>query len=161
MYRFISQSALFLVSFTFLREPFWAGITSVKGYIGEVEFGDNTPTTKDEVGIWMGEVTHGKGQWQVALRLSGWDPDDDDGLAAANATIPNPGLNAPWTVVGGTGAASARVDQSVRRLQLGASWALSEDLVVKLEYVDDDYDKTAIGELGDVDGVIFFVNGRF
>ncbi|MFQ5579238.1 MAG: hypothetical protein ACE5FZ_01385 [Nitrospiria bacterium] len=133
---------------------------AVKGYVGEVEYGDINAATKDEVGIWMAEATYEKEQWQLAIRVSGWDPEDADGLDPVNGTIPNPGLNEPWPV-GGAGAGPARVDQSVQRIQLGASWSLSGDLVAKLEVVEDDYDKAVAGDLGGVDGVILLLNGRF
>jgi len=135
---------------------------AVKGYFGEVEYGDSDPATRDEVGIWMAEATYGRNQWQLSLRLSGWDPDDDNGDGAGVGLLPNPGLNAPWSLDPADGGAlTARVDQSVRRLQLGISCSFSEDLVAKLEYVEDDYDKAVTGNLGDVDGVILLLNGRF
>lgn len=137
----------------------------IKGYFGNIEYGDNDSTTKDEVGIWMGEATYGQGLWQLAVRVSGWDPDDDNGDGVGNnSLIPNPGLSGSdaWAPDGALPSPSSgpNTDQSVMRLQVGASWLLTNDLVAKIEYVQDDYDKP-VTTLGDVSGVIFLLNGRF
>ncbi len=138
---------------------------TVKGYLGGIEFDDNVSATKDEVDIWMGEAAYEQGPWQLAVRVSGWDPDDDKGNGAGVGPIPNPGLNAEWpssnTPPNLATTAGPNVDQSVVRLQVGFSWFLMDDLVAKIEYVQDDYDKPVTTQLGDVTGVILLLNGRF
>ncbi len=123
----------------------------IKGYVGGIEFDDSIAATKDDVGIWMGEVAYGQGPWQLAFRLSGWDPDDDDGAGVKNGLIPNPGLSSEWDEV------DPRTDQSVQRLQAGGSWRFTDALVMKALYVKDDYDK----EDFDMDGFMLVLNGRF
>jgi len=138
----------------------------IKGYFGGIEYGDNVSTTKDDVSIWMGEASYGGGPWQLAVRVSGWEPDDNNGDGAGvSAVLPNPGLSANWPSSDPTGkvttTAGPNVDQSVMRLQVGVSWFLMDDLVAKLEYVQDDYDKALKTQLGDVNGVILLLNGKF
>ncbi len=137
----------------------------VKGYFGGIEYNDDISSTKDKVSIWMGETSYRKGKWQIAARLSGWDPADDNGDGLLVGPIPNPGLNAGFPVdntpPNTPTTPGPNVDQSVMRLQVGFSWALKENLVIKTEYVQDDYDKASAGKLGDLSGVILSLNGRF
>ncbi len=133
-----------------------------KGYFGDIEYGDNVSATKDEVAIWMGEATYGHGPWQLAIRLSGWDPADDNGNGSLNLTkhpIPNPGISSGWPT--DKTSPEPNTDQKVVRLQAGISWLLVDDLVAKLEYVQDNYSKPVTTKLGDITGVILLLNGRF
>lgn len=137
-----------------------------KGYFGGIEFDDNVSATKDEVDIWMGEASYEQSAWQFAVRISGWSPDDDNGDGLGHgAMLPNPGLSAEWPSSNPAGTVTttpgSNVDQSVVRLQVGLSWFLMNDLVAKLEYVQDDYDKALTTRLGDVSGLILLLNGRF
>jgi len=129
---------------------------ALKAYLGEVSYGDNLAATKDDVGIWMGEASYGKGPWKIAVRFSGWEPDDDNGDGAGmSAAIPNPGLTGGWDEV------TQNTDQKMLRLQVGGTWNLYENLVGKLEYVRDDTDKPTLGRSTDMDGWMLLLNGSF
>lgn len=142
-------------------------IAHIKGYFGEMSYGDNDPSTKDDVGIWMGEAAYGRGSWQVAFRLSGWEPDDDNGNGKGmSGVIPNPGLTNEWSErVDGppmtcNGPCPA-TDQKIVRLQVGGSWRVYDNLVAKVEYVRDDADRKTGGRSTDVDGWMLLINGSF
>ncbi|MFQ5542925.1 MAG: porin [Nitrospiria bacterium] len=128
----------------------------IKGYVGEVSYGDNNVATQDDVLIWMGEAAYGKNDWQLAVRVSGWKPDDGngDGVGMSGA-IPNPGLSSGWEDL------NPNTDQKVTRIQLGASWQLYDHLTAKVAYVSDDYDRPTAGRSTDVDGWMFLLNGSF
>jgi len=129
---------------------------ALKAYFGEVSYDDKLAATKDDVGIWMGEAAYGQGPWQVAVRFSGWTPDDDNGDGAGmSKAIPNPGLTGGWDEV------TQNADQKIVRLQAGGSWKLYENLVAKLEYVRDDADKKTLGRSTDMDGWMLLLNGSF
>lgn len=134
----------------------WNDLTHLRGYYGDVRFGDNNGSTRDDVRIWMGEAAFGRGRWQIAARYSGWDPDDADGTAAGmSSVLPNPGL-----AITQSGVAPVR-DQEVRRLQVGGSYRLAEFLTLKGEVFRDDYRRASAGRSTDVEGGFLLLNGAF
>jgi hypothetical protein len=138
------------------RYEFMEG-TWIRGYYGNVELGDENPSTRDDVRIWAGEMRHGWQKWHLAARISGWDPDDDDGSGAGmSAALRNPGLALNYA----DGIAIV-TDQSVRRLQIGVGYQWLENFQVKAEWFQDNYDRPSGGRTSDVSGVIFGVQGAF
>lgn len=129
----------------------------IRGYYGEIEYGDNDPTTRDEVGIWAGEARYGRDRWHLAARISGWDPDDDDGNGVgASSVLPNPGLARNYA----DGVMIVR-DQQVTRLQIGLGYRLFENFEIKGEWFKDDYDRASGGRATDVRGFIVGLQGTF
>lgn len=128
----------------------------IKGYFGEMDFGDENPITRDDVRVWMGEVRYGMDRWHIAARVSGWDPDDADGSGAGmSAALPNPGRSITQ------GGIPVVTDQRVRRIQIGAGWQIYEGLDVRGEGFRDEYDRPSGGTSTDIDGFIVALSGRF
>lgn len=134
----------------------WNDLTHLRGYYGDVRYGDNDGSTRDDVRIWMGEAAFGRGRWQLAARYSGWDPDDADGSSAGmSSVLPNPGLAVTQSAV------TPVRDQEVRRLQLGGSYRIVDAITLKAEYFRDDYRRNAAGRSTDVDGGFLLLQGAF
>lgn len=128
----------------------------IKGYFGEMTYGDENPATRDDVTVWMGEARYGQGRWHLAARISGWDPDDADGSGVGMSTaLPNPGRSIAQ------GGIAVVTDQEVQRIQIGAGYRLYDGLSLRAEWFQDDYDRPSSGRSTDVDGVIVALSGTF
>ncbi len=128
----------------------------LKGYYGNAAYGDDYPSTKDNVKMWMAEAKYSKSLWYVSARLSGWEPDDNNGDGAGvSSVLPNPGLAVTQ------GGVTPVADQTVRRLQIGAGWSFLDNLMLKAEWFQDTYSRLSSGKSTDVNGFIFALNGRF
>lgn len=130
--------------------------TYLKGYYGNAAYGDDNPSTKDNVKMWMAEAKYSKSLWYVSARLSCWEPDDNNGNGAGvSSVLPNPGLAIAQ------GGVTPVADQNVRRLQIGAGWSFLDNLMLKAEWFQDKYSRLSSGKSTDVNGFIVALNGRF
>jgi hypothetical protein len=135
----------------------------VKAYLNHLIYGDDNPDTRDGVTSWMGEFQYGVEQWHIAARISGWHPRNHDGdRAGISPFIPIPGLAEPKPAVPpGPGGGAILTDQSVRRIQIGGGVLLYENVLIKAEVFQDNYQHATNGESTDVEGFIAGLNIRF
>ncbi len=127
----------------------------LKGYFGQLVFGDFNRATKDGVNVWMGELGFNTDFLPLVFRASGWIPDDANGNGKGiSHGIPNPGL--------GLEAEKTRnpqlfTDQIVNRYQIAANYPIFDELIFKMEVLIDDYNKSTL----DVTAFIIGLNGQF
>jgi len=128
-----------------------------KGYYGLLTYDDNKSTTLDDVTIWMGEIGFKTGKWQVAARVSDWNPEDNDGSGTGiSDRIPHIGFSVRPTVV-----SLFPTDQNVFRIQAAIGRVIAEGLAMRVEFFRDDYEFPFAGESIDVNGVVLFLQGSF
>ena len=131
----------------------WNENTHLAGSYGRLQWGDDVGATRDDIDFWMAEAAWGLGDWQIAGRYSGWEPDDDNGNGTGmSSVLPNPGLAVS------SGGVAVNVDQPVHRLQIGGRWRFAPNTYLKAEWFRDSYERTG-GY--DAEGTMVSVNGAF
>lgn len=154
-----SQENLSFKLFGWLADTHWNSSSGLfaKGYYGLLTYDDDKSTTLDDVTIWMGEIGYRAGEWQTAARVSGWNPEDNDGSGAGiSDRIPHIGFAVRPTAV-----SLFPRDQNVFRIQAAIGRDIVEGLAIKAEYFRDDYKMPFAGESIDVIGVVLFLQGSF
>lgn len=145
--------------FGWLADAHWNSSSGLfaKGYYGLLTYDDDKSTTLDDVTIWMGEIGYKAGNWHTAARVSGWNPEDNDGSRTGiSDRIPRIG----FAVSSKYGILLPR-DQRVLRLQGAVGRTIVEGLAIKAEFFRDDYDFPFAGESIDVNGLVLFLQGSF
>ncbi|UCD95061.1 MAG: hypothetical protein JSU69_03140 [Candidatus Zixiibacteriota bacterium] len=134
-----------------------------KGYLNHVIYGDDDSGTRDGVTSWMGEFRYGVEDWHIAARMSGWHPKDNNGDGSGiSPFMPIPGFAEPKPEIPpGPGGGTVLTDQSVRRIQIGGGLLVYENVLIKAEVFQDNYQHATNGESTDTEGFIAGLNVRF
>lgn len=119
---------------------------SLSGYVGGYTYNDDDASTKDSVMIGMAEASYWMDRYNLAVRASGWFPEDRDGSGSGlSSAIPAPGLST-----------ATLKDTSIIRVQGNIERAISNNLSANIEGMVDYY-----GHGNHVYGIIGYINGRF
>lgn len=127
--------------------------TEVIGSYSQLTYGDEQDGTEDIVTSIIAEARHNMGELFVSGRVSTWVPEDSDGSGSGmSATIPSPAFNFGATV---------SPDQAITRYELGVGYFHKENVLLKAEWVWDNYEKETAGQETDVSGLLLIANIRF
>lgn len=128
----------------------------VWGYYGQFTYSDNNTETPNGVQVWKTEVSFGKNRWQVAGRISAWQPEEvKNEMSAPSRVIPNPGLGVHLRQI------RLSSDQPIYRSQLNFTWYFDAKMQLKCELFSDSYRETALAKSTAVRGVILALNVKF
>ncbi|MBT5954479.1 hypothetical protein HOG98_07140 [bacterium] len=127
--------------------------TELIGSYSQLTYGDEHDGTEDKVTSIIAEARHNVGDMFVSGRVSTWIPEDNDGSGAGmSSTLPNPAFNFGATV---------SPDQTITRYELGIGYFHKENVLLKAEWVLDNYEKETAGQETDVSGLLLIANVRF
>ena len=103
--------------------------------------------------------------WHLAARISGWRPRDDNGDAIGiSPYVPIPGFAEPKPDIplepnGDPG--YLVTDQKVRRIQIGGGVSLYDNVLLKGEVFQDNYQHSVGGQSTDTEGFVAAINVKF
>lgn len=124
----------------------------VASYAGILTYGDDNGATDDNVTVWMIEYGAKFGHYTLGTRLSGWMPENYSSNSTNTLVAPemSPDVKQPGL------SDTAPNDTNVTRYQLTGGYELDENVMLKVEFLHDNYSQ---GD--DANAILVAINGAF